>query len=302
MRWLILLLIVPFASALIDDNLHLYYDFEELDVSDLNDLKGTNDADIYGASASHSAIVGDAYNFDGVNDYMKTESQVNWTDDMSFMLWMNGSDKGYADTALLGRYTYKQFVIWNEYTAGSYHLHIRTGTGSGWDTACDSNTEVNDKTWHHVVVTFDNSANEIEIYIDGDSVQNCSNTISTPSSDDALYIGVRSPSSNYYNGSIDELGVWNRIITASEVQYLYNDGAGVDYPFSGDQPPIISNIVCISPTPDDSTSPYETDDVTPTFTFNTDENAWCYISDKDIDYQNMTVECQGSDSQNQTAH
>ena len=34
-----------------------------------------------------------------------------------------------------------------------------------------------------------------------------------------------------WNGSIDEMGVWNRILTPTEIGQLYNSGNGLAYPF-----------------------------------------------------------------------
>jgi hypothetical protein len=41
---------------------------------------------------------------------------------------------------------------------------------------------------------------------------------------------------NFNNGqfssaNVDEVGVWNRVLTSAEVTQLYNSGAGLQYPF-----------------------------------------------------------------------
>ena len=36
---------------------------------------------------------------------------------------------------------------------------------------------------------------------------------------------------DYYNGAIDEIGLWSRVLTATEVTALYNSGVGIQYPF-----------------------------------------------------------------------
>ena len=41
-----------------------------------------------------------------------------------------------------------------------------------------------------------------------------------------------------FAGTIDEVGVWGRVLSASEVTALYNSGAGVAYPFTGVTVPI----------------------------------------------------------------
>jgi hypothetical protein len=37
---------------------------------------------------------------------------------------------------------------------------------------------------------------------------------------------------NFYDGLIDEIGIWKRLLTLSEISDLYNSGSGLSYPFS----------------------------------------------------------------------
>ena len=37
--------------------------------------------------------------------------------------------------------------------------------------------------------------------------------------------------SQYFAGTIDEVGIWSRALTSTEVTSLYNGGAGFQYPF-----------------------------------------------------------------------
>jgi len=45
-----------------------------------------------------------------------------------------------------------------------------------------------------------------------------------------LFLGTQG-TTNYYDGELDLVGVWNRVLTAAEITELYNTGAGKDYPF-----------------------------------------------------------------------
>jgi hypothetical protein len=35
----------------------------------------------------------------------------------------------------------------------------------------------------------------------------------------------------FFDGTIDEVGIWNRSLSSSEVSELYNGGSGASYPF-----------------------------------------------------------------------
>jgi len=87
-------------------------------------------------------------------------------------------------------------------------------------------------TWYHVAVT--KSSTTAKFYIDGaqqGTDQTGSNaTIFNGTAPFELGAFVDSP--EYWDGIIDEVGVWSRALTDAEIISLYNSGAGLSYPFS----------------------------------------------------------------------
>jgi hypothetical protein len=75
--------------------------------------------------------------------------------------------------------------------------------------------------WHNFVATYDNSSAKIIIYLDGQQVTSCSNTINTPQTD-KLFVGSREGANNF-NGLIQEVIIWNRILNANEIGALYSN-------------------------------------------------------------------------------
>ena len=92
--------------------------------------------------------------------------------------------------------------------------------------------------WHHVVAVFDGSNSKI--YVDGSSKTLASSTF-TGSAEfiNGIYLGSYKGSLNY-NGKMDEVGVWDRPLSSSEVTELYNGGSGLSY--SDIAPYDVSNI------------------------------------------------------------
>ncbi|MBI3623555.1 S8 family serine peptidase [Candidatus Pacearchaeota archaeon] len=83
--------------------------------------------------------------------------------------------------------------------------------------------------WYHVVGVFDRSlgfGSESKGYING--VLDGTNTASTDSttnfSNYKIYIGSRAGTSLNFTGTIDEFAIWNRTLSASEIDNLYNLG------------------------------------------------------------------------------
>jgi len=120
---------------------------------------------------------------------------------------------------------------------------IEIGNGSGvagsvsvnvnafWVTTSASVLTAN--AWNHIVVTIGGTGTtDRKIYVNGVDVTASPSGTLTGQTCDQLYIGARNGASNFYGGRIDEVGVWNRVLTSAEVTQLYNGGAALAYPFS----------------------------------------------------------------------
>jgi len=88
-----------------------------------------------------------------------------------------------------------------------------------------------DSTWKHVVVVFNQTT--IKIYVNGSESASTSNTSSISNSSQSLILGSRHASDlgEYFSGMIDEVGMWSRALSGTEVGQLYNSGNGNSYPF-----------------------------------------------------------------------
>jgi hypothetical protein len=74
--------------------------------------------------------------------------------------------------------------------------------------------------WHHVVLTTVKSTDALYLYIDG--VQYTSSGSGNNDEDATLYIGDDSSGSYFWTGYIDDVQIYNRVLSASEVSAQYN--------------------------------------------------------------------------------
>jgi hypothetical protein len=104
-----------------------------------------------------------------------------------------------------------------EYYSGSFH-------------GIDTDGLLTDGTWYHVVVTDDGTT--VKQYING-SVQSA--TMASGTIDYTSFVGFllgrTGSGADGLTGAIDEVGVWTRALSGSEVTQLYNGGAGSAYPY-----------------------------------------------------------------------
>ena len=105
-----------------------------------------------------------------------------------------------------------------------------TGGANKWITSTNT---YNDGQWHHGVVTFDNPNNIVRLFVDGVQIR----TLSTSTNPDntgtkplRIAENVQSLGQDAFIGQLDEIGVWNRALTNSEITSLMNTGV---FPSSG---------------------------------------------------------------------
>ncbi len=90
-------------------------------------------------------------------------------------------------------------------------------------------------TWNMLTFTWDGS--NIYLYLNGNStpiVSGASTSTGTNSNSglaEGFNIGYESSSGRFWWGLVDEVGVWGRVLSSSEISSLYNSGNGLTYPF-----------------------------------------------------------------------
>lgn len=213
------------VSVDLNDSLVGYWNFD----ADASDSLGLHDGTVNGATldTTNQKLGDGCYDFDG-NDYITTGSFQITTGSFSISVWMNKSSIPGASTEMFAcadqTGDYFQFRLFN----GEVYMYVKDA-GADY---CISQKAITSG-WHHVVGTWDNDAHTTKIYIDGvlqDTDTNTDVTITDITS--ILYIGINSDlSSSEYTGILDELAIWNKVLSQDEITALYNSGTGYAYKF-----------------------------------------------------------------------
>jgi hypothetical protein len=189
----------------------------------VNDYDGT----VTGATQNQSGKIGTSYFFDGGDNISMGENFHLQT--FTICCWF----KANSVSAYGGIITCFISLI------GSYDLTMTDGGGIEWYVRSTGETTTgispagtyDDNEWHHIVGTYDGST--IRLYIAG-SIIGSPVTKSSPTIDygnNIFYVGDRSDILPFI-GYIDEVGIWNRALTSTEITELHNGGSGKTYPFS----------------------------------------------------------------------
>lgn len=114
-------------------------------------------------------------------------------------------------------------------TQGRFYYRLRGNYGNSFavlgGTLLSGVGNLVDGNWHHLCITFDNSTTTAIVYEDGVQLitdTSVSGTLNSASSN--LYIGSDSASSNFIDGSISNISIWNTNLTSSQVSEIYSEG------------------------------------------------------------------------------
>ncbi|MHC4245095.1 MAG: LamG-like jellyroll fold domain-containing protein, partial [Planctomycetota bacterium] len=119
----------------------------------------------------------------------------------------------------------------------AFVLIEKDGTGSNVSDFLTGIDVIADGNWHLIVVVRDGATNETRLYVDFDNViktaPDDSVTIDYDSGFDSatedLNIGHLVPGGFNFDGTLDEVAIYNRVLSEAEIAQHYNSGAGVSY-------------------------------------------------------------------------
>lgn len=85
-------------------------------------------------------------------------------------------------------------------------------------------------TWTYVIGWYDLGAGTVSIQVNNGTVVSATGATFPPlNSTSSFRIGAWNPSAQFFNGRIDEVALWKRVLIASERTALHNSGSGLSY-------------------------------------------------------------------------
>ena len=196
-----------------------FWTFEDNASGTTTDIWGNNDGTIIGATFnSTGGIIGGAFEFDGDGDYIEIGQKFTTETEFTVSLWANKREE-------------KAQWMFSNYIGATDRFGI-LGNGNAFFIFDDINnngtsfgsTSVDLNQWYHLVATCNSSGKEF--YIDGV----LKGTHNSGACFDQLPIGItmlatKDGDLEFFNGTIDEVAIWNRSLSASEIQKVFNNRA-----------------------------------------------------------------------------
>lgn len=195
------------------------------------DYAGSSDAPttIYDTNHLVKGQINQGFGFNGLNSYITAPVQlINATPQLSFSTWFKVTG-GTGNTDWILRQGSQAFGLNIGSLGGSITMSFRAENGTYYSSASQS---VSSNIWHHVAGSFNNNTG-YSFYLNGVNVQNVSMVVLGLRNDSAttkLEIGRHVNDANsFFNGSIDDVRIYNRSLSATEIAMIYADGENIYY-------------------------------------------------------------------------
>ena len=200
---------------------------------------------LYGATPTNgqNGDTNGAYSFNGNNNRIDSPGIPpivlnNAVRDYTFSFWYNASHTGDSDVRFILSRRTSDGSSSTDYIFFIYSGYLTFGTGSGndcsWpDSSASTNRvpEPSRNAWHHVVGTISptsSTAGQKTVWVDGQKITDCTYSGKSTAGSADLHVGTRHSTgsgANYFQGSLDDLRMYNRILTDQEIESLFSIGA-----------------------------------------------------------------------------
>jgi chitodextrinase len=200
-----------------------------------NEGSGTSAADASGAGLTGTLTNGATWGIghaagavllDGVNDFVElgNPAPLQLTGSMTLSAWVNAAAFPRDDAAIVSKRSSSKigFQLDTTVDRGPRTIGFKLTTSTGRDMLRYGATTLQANTWYYVTGVYNAATSELHVYRNGqldDGTLVGTVSAAQQNSTATVNIGRRPASSNYnFNGRIDDVRIYNRALTAAEIQ------------------------------------------------------------------------------------
>ena len=195
----------------------------------VKDVSGQgNNGTMVGSPAPVAGVMGQALSFNGTSQYVtlpgSIDSSLTNAITVSFWVKANGSSFQQDNCLVTGQFLsgIVQYFVCGNWDQGGLPSNIGTGFYNGSFHGFNQVGSFLFGKWTYITSSYDGTT--MKLYINGVLNNSGSFGIALPASTNGWYIGRRWDFVELLNGSIDDVRIYNRALSAAEVQQLYDLG------------------------------------------------------------------------------
>ncbi|NQV37379.1 MAG: hypothetical protein HQ509_05150, partial [Candidatus Marinimicrobia bacterium] len=249
MRIFFVIQVFIMATIYSQSGLIAYYPFN----GNASDESGNgNNGTVYGATLTSDRFGnGDsAYSFDGDNDYIEISNSTSLesAEAISFSLFYQAPDSGgpaegrilNKDDQYLGDPDRSYYLRLDWIGDSTYKFYWYVYTTSGVHTQISYETSLHPNNWYHIAGIYDGNVHQF--YFNNEMIEEIVVNEPRQTGNSPLYIGRLNYGGEYLSGKVDDVYIFDGLLTAEDVDSLYhfggwdlqtNEGLVAHYPFNG---------------------------------------------------------------------
>jgi len=204
-----------YSQSFLTNGLVAYYPFN----GNANDASGyANNPSLNTAvlTADRFKVPLSAYSFSGTQKIQYANQPQLGTTNLTVSCWVQTANTFDGFTGLVCKGGASN--PWVGFQVGIYQNHLQVETDFA---GFAGSTPINDGRWHSLCAVFDHSNGRLQFFVDANLDSAYSTPAATLISTNQLNVGVERQSVNFFTGSIDAVRIYNRALSASEIQQLY---------------------------------------------------------------------------------
>ncbi len=174
------------------------------------DLHGCSTCQNFNASWTSEGRFGGAYQFNGVNSYLKLNDfpYLNNATQFTFSVWIKPD---FDHNSSEWRYIFNAYNMRLFYLGTNRNFRFAFKTANGDRTIDSQNLTWAPNTWHLIKVTYDGI--NLKMYWDNNlNAFKTTTGVVTPNNNTQTYVGTAITKTNFFKGLIDEISVWNQAL------------------------------------------------------------------------------------------
>lgn len=199
-----------------------YWTFDETAGATAEDSALDNDGTVVGAGWTDGKVAG-ALSFDGSSDVVQVPDALTtdyFSGRFTVMSWVYDASNGNTSQRIISKETTgANDQFWMAFSFGTLFIGV---DGNFYAPSFALATD----TWYHIAATYDDDEDSLLVYIDGILVLDQTTTASLTDNAEPLYIGSNWEGSKYWEGLIDDVQIFDRVLDARDIAEAAADGAG----------------------------------------------------------------------------
>lgn len=174
---------------------------------------------VHGGVSYVPGMVGQAFSFDGQTGYVELPGVFGGGTEYTVEAWVRSAEDTGGFQAIVSSTATEEFLHFQLSDAGNSAVYCFPPGPVYFNALSPAPYGV----WRHVALSI--RSGDSRLYVDGQLIEQQSTTFDHILPTDSLRIGCGFNGGRFFKGEIDELSIFNRALTETEIQAIYNAGA-----------------------------------------------------------------------------